>query len=78
MSIFRASEAYNLIGRARSDKSALSEAVKKYIRGKWLEKEKRFKPPVTAKQLTKGIVQEESAIKFLFGVHRSALGEMRG
>ena len=64
MSIFRASEAYYLIGRARSDKSQLSDAVKKYIRGKWLEKEKRFKPPVTAKQLTKGIVQEENAIKF--------------
>ena len=64
MSIFRASETYNLIGRARSDKSALSDAVKKYIRSKWLEHNKAFRPPVTAKQLTKGILMELEAIDF--------------
>ena len=63
MSIFRASESYNLIGRKRGDKTQLSDSGKKYVRAKWLEHEKNFRIPVVSKQLTKGIVQEDVAIR---------------
>lgn len=69
--IFRASEAWNLIGRARGNRGELSEAAKKYVRSKWLEVEKGFRPPVTAKQLQKGIWQEEGAIR-MYGDHIEA------
>ena len=62
--IFRASECYNLIGRARRKEPDLTDAGKKYVRKKWLEHEKLFRPPFRAKELVKGIAMEEDAMDF--------------
>lgn len=61
--IFRASESHNLVGKGRGTASGLTLAGEKYVRSKWLEHEKLFRIPVVSKQLTKGIVMEEEAIR---------------
>ena len=61
---FRPSEVAVLIGRGRGTTSGLTKAAEKYIRTKWVEVEKGFKPEVSSKYLTKGIEQEGAAMEF--------------
>ena len=61
---FRPSEVAVLIGRGRGTTSGLTKAAEKYIRTKWVEVEKGFKPEVSSKYLTKGIEQEDAAWSF--------------
>ena len=61
---FRPSEVAVLIGRGRGTTSGLTKAAEKYIRTKWVEVEKGFKPEVSSKYLTKGIEQEDAARHF--------------
>ena len=63
---FRPSEVAVLIGRGRGTTSGLTKAAEKYIRTKWVEVEKGFKPEVSSKYLTKGIEQEGAAMAVLW------------
>ena len=67
---FRPSEVAVLIGRGRGTTSGLTKAAEKYIRTKWVEVEKGFKPEVSSKYLTKGIEQGSRCHGVLWQVYR--------